>query len=92
MSILFEPLEINGMQLKNRFVRSATHDGCSNEKGEITDKSIELFSRLAQGGTGLLVAGFSYVHRSGQAFLRQTAMYSDDFVPGLKKLTDTAHE
>lgn len=92
MSILFEPLEINGMQLKNRFARSATHDGCSNEKGEITDKSIEMFSHLAQGGAGLLVAGFSYVHRSGQAFLRQTAMHSDDFIPRLMELTDKVHQ
>ena len=92
MSILFEPIEIHGVQLRNRFIRSATHDACSNEKGEITDKTIDLFSRLSQGGAGLLVAGFAYVHRSGQAFLRQTALYSDDFVPRLKKLTDKVHE
>jgi len=92
MSILFEPIEIHGMRLKNRFVRSATHDACSSERGEITDKTIELYSRLAQGGAGLLVTGFAYVHQSGQQFPNQTAIYSDDFIPGLKKLADKAHE
>ncbi len=92
MSILFEPIEIHGMQLENRFVRSATHDACSNEQGEITDKTIELYSRLAQGGAGLLITGFAYVHRSGQQFPNQTAIYSNDFIPGLKKLADKAHE
>ncbi|MFC1814659.1 NADH:flavin oxidoreductase [Thermodesulfobacteriota bacterium] len=92
MSILFEPIEFGGMKLKNRIIRSATHDACSNEKGEITDKSINLFSKLAQGGAGLLIAGFAYVHRSGQTFQRQTGIYSDDFIPGLKKLADKVHE
>lgn len=92
MSVLFEPIEIHGMQLKNRFVRSATHDAGSNERGEITDKTIELYSRLAQGGVGLIITGFAYVHRNGQTFLHQTAIDSDDHIPGLKKLADKVHE
>ncbi|MFC1989309.1 tRNA-dihydrouridine synthase [Chloroflexota bacterium] len=91
MSILFEPIEINGLQLKNRFVRSATHDSCSSEEGEITGDTIELFSRLAEGGVGLIITGFAYVHRNGQASSRQTAIDSDDCVPGLKRLVDKVH-
>ena len=92
MSILFKPIEIHGMRLKNRFVRSATHDSCSSEQGEITDETIELFSRLAEGGVGLIIAGFAYVHRDGQALSRQTAIDSDDCIPGLKRLVDKVHE
>ena len=92
MSILFEPTEIHGMRLENRFVRSATHDRANNEPGEITDKTIELYSRLAQGEIGLIITGYAYVHRNGQNFSRQTAIYSDEFVPGLKKLADRVHE
>ena len=33
MSILFEPMVIKGMELKNRFVRSATYDGYADQKG-----------------------------------------------------------
>jgi len=91
-SLLFEPIEIHGMQLKNRFVRSATYEACSTERGEITDKAIELYSRLAQGGVGLLITGLAYVHRNGQALLHQTAIDSDEFIPRLKKLADKAHE
>ncbi len=92
MSIIFEPITIHGMALKNRFVRSATHDGCSSERGEITDKSLELYSRLAQGGVGLIVTGFAYVHWTGPAFAHQTRVDSDDCVPGLKKAADKVHE
>ena len=92
MSVLFQPIKIHGMPLRNRFVRSATHEASCNEQGEITDDMIRLYSRLAQGSIGLIITGFAYVHRSGQAFLRQTAIDRDDIIPGLKKLADCVHE
>lgn len=92
MSILFKPIEIHGMRLKNRFVRSATHDGCSTIQGEFTDKTFELYARLAQGGAGLIITAFAYVQKSGQTFLRQTPIDSDACIPGLKRLADTVHE
>jgi hypothetical protein len=36
MSKLFEPGEINGMKLKNRFVRSATWEGMAADDGSCT--------------------------------------------------------
>lgn len=92
MSILFEPTTIRGMQLKNRFVRSATYEACATEQGEITDESIKLYSKLAQGGVGLIITGFAYVHRTGQALTRQTAVDSDDHIPGLRRLANKVHE
>jgi len=53
---------------------------------------IGLYSRLAQGGAGLIVTGGAYVDRAGQTLLRQTAIESDDRIPGLKRLTDKVHE
>ena len=74
MSILFEPIEINGLQLKNRFVRSATHDFCSSEEGEITGETIELFSRLAEGGVGLIITGFASL-LIGEAIFGQFSIF-----------------
>lgn len=92
MSVLFEPATIHSMELKNRFVRSATHDACSSDKGEVTDDTIRLYSELARGGAGLIVSGFAYVHPSGQNFLHQAAIDSDDKIPGLQKLTREVHQ
>ncbi|GAG52470.1 unnamed protein product, partial [marine sediment metagenome] len=33
MSILFDPMRIKDMELRNRFVRSATYDGCADRTG-----------------------------------------------------------
>ena len=92
MSVLFQPLDIKGMRLKNRLVRSATHDGCSTERGEITGKSVALYAGLAQGGAGLVITGYACVDPTGQSFLRQTTIDNDDCIPGLKKLADEAHK
>jgi len=41
-SILFEPAKIGNMDLRNRFVRSATYDGCA-EDGYVTDHQVNLY-------------------------------------------------
>jgi 2,4-dienoyl-CoA reductase-like NADH-dependent reductase (Old Yellow Enzyme family) len=91
MSILFEPVKIRGMELRNRFVRSATYDGCADRHGYVSAKQITLFSDLAQGGVGLIVTGIAHVHPSGQISLFQNSLTNDDFIPGLKKLTTAVH-
>lgn len=91
MSVLFEPAAIRGMELKNRFVRSATHDSLSTDRGEVTEDTIQMYSGLARGGAGLIVSGFAYVQPAGQAFLHQTAIDSDDRIAGLRRLTEEVH-
>jgi len=78
--------------LKNRFVRSATYEACASEQGQITDKTTELYSRLAQGGVGLIITGVAHTHRKGLIDLHETAIYSDEFIPGLRRLADKVHE
>ena len=66
MSKLFEPSEINGMTLANRFVRSATWAGMATDEGACTPQLIDLVAELADGGVGLIITGHTYVHRYGQ--------------------------
>ncbi len=49
MSKLFEPGEINGMPLQNRFVRSATWEAMADENGAATPELINLLVKLARG-------------------------------------------
>ena len=92
MSILFTPTRIRGLEIKNRFVRSATYDGCADRHGQVTDQQLKLFQDLAQGGIGLIISGIAYVHPSGRISPRQNAIHRDDFIPGLKRLTDLVHQ
>jgi 2,4-dienoyl-CoA reductase-like NADH-dependent reductase (Old Yellow Enzyme family) len=90
-SILFEPTKIRNMDLRNRFVRSATYDGCA-EDGYVTDKQVNLYSTLSQGGVGLIITGITYVHESGEFSKLQNAIAGDEFIDGFKRLTSAVHQ
>lgn len=92
MSILFEPMKIKNMELRNRFVRSATYDGCAGRSGRVSEKQIKIFTELADGGVGLIVTGITYVHHSGQRFQGQNSIANDDCILGFKKLTARVHD
>ncbi len=92
MSKLFEPGEINGMKLKNRFVRSATWEGMAADDGSCTPKLISLMAELARGGVGLIISSHSYVQKIGQVSPGQIGIHSDDMIPGLKKMTVAVHD
>jgi 2,4-dienoyl-CoA reductase-like NADH-dependent reductase (Old Yellow Enzyme family) len=92
MNVLFEPAKIKNMELRNRFVRSATYDACAQGSGQVSDRQIKLFADLAAGGVGLIVTGITYVHQSGQNLAFQNAIAGEDFIPGLKRLTAVVHD
>ena len=91
MDVLFESMRIRNMRLANRFVRSATYDGCADKEGYITDKQIEIFTNLAAGGVGLIITGATYVHPRGKVRPFQSSIAGDEFISGLRKLIDVTH-
>ena len=92
MNKLFETTKINGMTLKNRFVRSATWEGMADEDGTCNSKMVELMRNLSKGGVGLIITGHAHVLNNGQASPFQTAIYKDVFIQGLRNVTDAVHD
>jgi 2,4-dienoyl-CoA reductase-like NADH-dependent reductase (Old Yellow Enzyme family) len=82
---------INNMSLNNRLVRSATYESMAAEDGTVTDQLIELHTTLAKGGVGLIITGYAYVQENGHCTPFQTGVFSDDNLPGLRKLADAVH-
>lgn len=89
MSILFDGMKIGRLRLRNRFVRSATYDGCADKDGQVTEKQIHLYEELARGGVGLIVSGVASVHPTGRISAFQNIISDDSAIPGLKDLVDT---
>ena len=89
--MLFENTSINGMSLRNRFVRSATWEGMANEDGSCTSRLIDLMADLAIGKVGLIITGHAYVSPEGQASLRQMGIHRDDLIPDLTEMADAVH-
>ena len=92
MSGMFEPGVINGMELPNRFVRSATWEGMATETGAVTPKLLETMTALARGGVGLIISSHAYVRPEGQASPWQLGVYADDLIDGLSAMTTAIHD
>ncbi len=91
MSRLFEKTMIKGMELKNRLVRSATLEAMADEDGFPTEDLFKLYERLAKGGIGLIITGYTFVSRDGKmdAVL---GMDKEECIPKFQKLVKHVHE
>jgi 2,4-dienoyl-CoA reductase-like NADH-dependent reductase (Old Yellow Enzyme family) len=85
-SSVFEPKDIGEMTIKNRLVRSATHEGMASEDGTVTDELVELYKTLAEGGVGLIITGCAHVQPSGKGMPHYTGIDRDELIPGLRKI------
>ena len=92
MSALFEPAKIGNIEVKNRFIRSATYFGLADENGFVGEPSVKLIKTLAQNEVGLIITGNAYVLKNGQRYPNANLIDTDDHIPGFKKMTQAVHE
>jgi len=88
---LFDKTKINQMELKNRFVRSATWEGLANPDGSCSEKIAHMMLELAEGQVGLIITSHAYVNKTGQAGIRQLGIYSDQLISSYIKIVEKVH-
>jgi 2,4-dienoyl-CoA reductase-like NADH-dependent reductase (Old Yellow Enzyme family) len=88
----FDPITIEGIDIRNRFVRSATWDSTATEDGHVTDASVKMIENLARGGVGLIVTGYAYVSDHGKAAHAQLGISHDRHIEGMRRLVKAAHD
>ncbi len=91
MSNIFSKWRIASLDIANRLVRSATWEGAATEDGEVTEHLVDYYRDLADGGVGLIVTGYMHVLRDGIGNPRQTGIYRDDLIHGLRQITRAVH-
>lgn len=91
MPDIFDTLTLNGMELRNRFVRSATMDGLANQ-GMVSDVELKLYQELAKGEIGLIISHGLFPTKEGQCSPGQISVHTDEAVPSLRKLVNIVHE
>jgi len=91
MSKLFEPFTINKLEIKNRFVRSATVDNLGKDK-LITQAQLDFYREMVLGEMGLIISSGLFPSQDGWAAPGQVGIHHDDQIPSLKKLTDNVHK
>ncbi|RNA69023.1 NADPH dehydrogenase NamA [Alteribacter keqinensis] len=86
---LFSPFTIKNVTLKNRIVMSPMcMYSCDQEDGMVNDWHIVHYTSRAIGQAGLIMTEATPVTRQGQISPQDLAIWSDDHIPGLKRLTD----
>ncbi len=88
---LFTPITIRGMELKNRGIIPAMGPRFSGQDRYVTPKLIEYHRQRVRGGSPLNIVEVCSVHTPSapKMFL---SLSEDEYVPGMKELTDAIHE
>lgn len=90
--MLFNETKISDLTVKNRIIRSATHDGLADENGAPSDKLIAKYEHLAKSEIGCIITGYAAVSRNGVSpYPRMMKIYDDSVIGKYKELTDAVH-
>jgi 2,4-dienoyl-CoA reductase-like NADH-dependent reductase (Old Yellow Enzyme family) len=90
--MLFEAIEFWGMEIPNRFVRSATHEWMAESDGTPTERLGDLYEELAKNEVGLVITGYAYVNPNGKSDHLQQGIYDDKFIEPYKNITSRIHK
>jgi len=85
--LLFTPIRIRDVTLKNRVVVAPMHQ-YSGVKGYPTDWHLMNAGRFAAGGAGLVIVESTKVERRGCGTVGDLGLWHDDFVPHFKRISD----
>jgi 2,4-dienoyl-CoA reductase-like NADH-dependent reductase (Old Yellow Enzyme family) len=89
---IFEPAQIGGIAIRNRFIRSATHEGMGDAEGAPLESLEKLYLRLTKGGAGAIVTGYAGVLPQGRcSFPGMLMMHDDRLVPAYRRLVEAVH-
>lgn len=92
MADIYTPWSMNGLNMPNRLVRSATWEGLADENGTPTHELILALAALAEGGVGLIITGYAYIAPEGLGLPRQTGVHIDALVGPLTRISDAVHK
>jgi 2,4-dienoyl-CoA reductase-like NADH-dependent reductase (Old Yellow Enzyme family) len=85
--LLFEPISLRGVKLKNRVVVAPMHQYAA-EKGFATDWHLMNAGRYAAGGAGLVIMESTKVERRGCGTVGDLGIWEDAQIPGLRRCVD----
>jgi len=91
MKTTFEKCTVGGIEVKNRFIRSATFEGQAVDN-EVSNAMVELYRDLSKGDIGLIITGYLTISKTDHPSPKAVTVIDDSSLPGLKRLCDAAHE
>lgn len=91
--MLFKETTISGIDVNNRIMRSATHDGLADEFGAPSDELVRKYEFMAKNDVGCIITGYAAVSKNGVSpYPRMMKIFDDRVIDKYKVLTDTVHK
>ncbi|NQT76782.1 MAG: NADH:flavin oxidoreductase [Bacteroidetes bacterium] len=86
----FSPILLRGLELKNRFIKTATYEGM-NRDGIPDERLFELHASMAANDVALTTVAYGAVNEDGLTHENQMVI-DESATPYLKKLADLVHD
>jgi 2,4-dienoyl-CoA reductase-like NADH-dependent reductase (Old Yellow Enzyme family) len=86
--MIFEPLFLRcGLRTRNRIWLAPMTNRQSHDDGSLSDDELGWLERRAKGGFGVIETCASHISRDGQGWPGELAVFGDDLLPGLHRLS-----
>ena len=64
MSVLFSEAKIGFLDLANRLIRTASHEGLADSRGRPTKEQFAFYKGFIEGGIGLVITGYAGISQA----------------------------
>lgn len=89
--MLFTPIKIGSMEVKNRLVVPAMGTNFAKPNGEASDELIHYYTERARGSFGLIITECTAVSSEGKSLINECGIWDDALIPSYRRLTDSVH-
>ncbi len=90
--LLFSPIRIGSMTVKNRIFMSAMSTALCSDDNQVTDETIAYYSARARGGAGLITTENVMVDENSHYNIpNNMGLYRDNQIPGIRRLASEVH-
>lgn len=83
---VFEPIKIKNVEIPNRIVFPPVNANYASNDGFVTERIINFYRHVAEGGIGLCVVGVASVRKDGKATTNGLMLDDDKYIDGLRQL------
>jgi 2,4-dienoyl-CoA reductase-like NADH-dependent reductase (Old Yellow Enzyme family) len=92
-SVLFQPVKIGKMEIKNRLSVPPMGNSFAAEDGMVSQRHLKYYELRARGGFGFIITEMVTVDReTGLRAPNLLCIHDNSLIPGFKKLADTVHK
>ena len=89
--IMFSPVKIVTVQIKNRFAVPPMGNNFANTDGTLSERSKAYYGARAKGGFGLITIEATVVHKGAKGGPRKPCLYDDSTIESFRKVIDGCH-